>query len=233
VCVDLWRLFRGKVEQLTLTTRIILWTSFWLLLAGTVLIYLGEPSVRSMSPETGLMAAFFQAMTAMTTVGFNTVPIGSLAHASILLLIMLMVIGASPSGTGGGMKSTTVSALIGVMKSALRGRQEVRFWGRPVPTPRVWTAVASVGFYISLLLIGTYLLEITEPSDFAANIFEAASAIGTVGLSMGITASLSSLGKVFIVFLMFAGRLGPLTFGMALFFRKPGETGGGDSDLAV
>jgi trk system potassium uptake protein TrkH len=146
---------------------------------------------------------------------------------------MLMIIGSSPSGTGGGLKCTTFSAFLGVMRSAARGEHEVRFWGRPIPLERVWTAVGSVGFYLSALVIGTYLLELTESSPFDQNLFEAVSALGTVGLSMGITASLTDVGKVIIILLMFFGRLGPLTFGMALFSKPEVPCEKQDNDLAV
>lgn len=233
VCVDYWRMLRGKIHQVTLTSRIILWSSFWLTLAGTVLIFLTEPAVQPMTPDLKLMASFFQAMTAMTTVGFNTISISHLSRASLLVLTTLMIIGASPSGTGGGLKSTTFSALIGVMRSALRGNQEVRFWGRAVPIERVWMAMAGMGFYIFMFLAGTYLLELTENFEFEQSLFEAASALGTVGLSTGVTPALSTIGKLVITFLMFCGRLGPLTFGIALFFTGPLKPDEQDNDLAV
>jgi trk system potassium uptake protein TrkH len=233
VCVDVWRMLRGKVAHTTLTTRIILWATLWMTVVGTALLFLGEPSIQARPVDRRLMAAFFQAMTSMTTVGFNTISVAGLSKASLLLVIVLMVVGASPSGTGGGLKCTTFSAILGVMRSIIRGEQEVRFWGRPVPPERVWTAVAGLGFYLAFLVMGTYLLEMTESSAFDENLFEAASALGTVGLSMGITASLSVLGKMVVIFLMFCGRLGPLTFGMALFFRRGLAAAVQDADLAV
>ena len=159
--------------------------------------------------------------------------IPALSKASLLLVIVLMVIGASPAGTGGGLKSTTFSAILGVMRSAVRGEKEVRFWGRPVPLERVWTAVASLGFYLGALIVGTYLLELTETSRFDQNFFEAASALGTVGLSTGITASLTAMGKLIVIGLMYCGRLGPLTLGMALFLQRQEEDKDRDNDLAV
>ncbi len=233
VCVDYWRMLRGKIRQVTLTSRIILWVTFWLTVGGTALIFLTEPSIRDKPLEQRLLAAFFQAMTAMTTVGFNTISISQLSRALLLILTILMVIGASPSGTGGGIKSTTLSALFGVMRSALRGDQEVRFWGRAVPLERVWTAMAGLGFYLCMLLAGTYLMELTETFEFEQNLFEAASALGTVGLSTGITPALSAIGKLIVIFLMFCGRLGPLTFGIALFCPKPLQPDEQDNDLAI
>jgi trk system potassium uptake protein TrkH len=233
VCVDFWRMVIGKVKKITLTSKVILWATIWLSVAGTLLLFLGEPTLRDKPLDKRLLAAFFQAMTSMTTVGFNTIPIGQLSRASLLLVIVLMVIGASPSGTGGGLKSTTFTAILGVMRSAIRGEKEVRFWKQKVPLERVWTAVAGLGFYITALLAGAYFLEMTESFSFDKIFFEAASALGTVGLSTGITADLSNTGKMIITLLMFCGRLGPLTFGMALFLRRPAEDPGGVHDLAV
>lgn len=233
VLVDYWRWLTGKTQQVTLTSKIIVSMSIWLVVLGTLLVLFVEPSLRGRPPEEKLLAAFFQAMTAMTTVGFNTVPIGTLSKATLLVLMLLMFIGASPSGTGGGVKSTTVSALLGVMRSALRGTHEITFWKRPVPMARVLTAIAAIGFYTSMLLFGTFLLELTQTFAFEQNLFEAASALGTVGLSTGITASLTPLGKLVVVFLMLTGRLGPLTFSMALFFKSPDDAATSDGDLAV
>jgi trk system potassium uptake protein TrkH len=233
VCVDYWRMFRGKIKQVTLTSKIILWSTLWLTVIGTVLIFLGEPSIRENPLEQRLMASFFQAMTSMTTVGFNTISTSGLSRATLLVVTILMVIGASPSGTGGGLKSTTFSALVGVMRSALRGDQEVRFWGRAVPLERVWMAMAGLVFYLFVLAAGTYVLELTEPFEFEQILFEAASALGTVGLSTGITPALSAMGKLILIFLMFCGRLGPLTFGIALFFSGTLKADEQDNDLAV
>jgi trk system potassium uptake protein TrkH len=233
VFVDYWRMARGKAEQVTMTSKIIVGITIWLSIIGTALIFLGEPSLQKLPAADRLIAAFFQCMTAMTTVGFNTVPIGGMAKASLLVLIVLMVIGASPAGTGGGLKTTTFSAVLGVMRSAMTGGTEVRFWSQTIPLERIWMALASAGFYLAALVIGTYLLSLTETSSFEALMFEAASALGTVGLSMGITSSLSELGKFIVVMLMFCGRVGPLTFGAALFLRSAAGTKTLDNDLAV
>jgi len=233
VCSDFWRMITGRVRRMTLTSKIILWVSLWLSVGSTLLIFLGETSIRALPVEERLVAAFFQAMTAMTTVGFNTIDIAAVSRATLLVLVFLMIVGASPSGTGGGLKSTTFSALLGIMRSALHGEREVRFWGRLIPHERVWSAVASLGFYMLMLIVGTYLLELTQNFAFEQNLFEAASALGTVGLSTGITAGLTGFGKLIIVFLMFCGRLGPLTFSVALFFHPPDTGDPGDNDLAV
>ena len=234
VFLDYWRRFRGETRQVTLTSRIIIGATLWMTVIGTMLLFLDEPTLRTLAPEKRLLSAFFQCMAAMTTVGFNSVDIGMLSKGSILVLTVLMIIGASPSGTGGGVKSTSFSAILGVVKSAIQGSEHVSFWGRMIPFERVWIAVANTTLYLFLLVIGVYLLTLTETAATIDKlVFEAASAIGTVGLSMGITASLSGMGKIVVTLLMLGGRVGPLTLGMALFFRKTEEAEPKDDDLAV
>ncbi len=232
VFVDAWRRLIGKAARLTLTSRIILVTTAWVSLAGIALFYIAEPALQPLPPHERLTASAFQVMAAITTVGFNTIPIGQLSQASLFLLIMLMVVGASPSGTGGGLKTTTFTALFGVIRSALLGREKVTFWRKEIPEDRIRVAIASLGFYVGALIAGSYLLALSERQPFEGLLFEAASALGTVGLSTGITAQLTPIGKLILVLLMFIGRVGPLTFGVALFF-SPGSPPRGREDLAI
>jgi trk system potassium uptake protein TrkH len=232
VCVDVWRKITNKIQRVTLTTKIILHCTFWVGLAGTAILFVSEPSIKQFPVEERLIASFFHAMTSTTTVGFNTISMSGVSRASLLLLTTLMIIGASPSGTGGGLKSTTFTALIGIMRSALRGGRHIYFWRRRVPVERVRLAVATFCFYMAFLLLGVYLLTWTEEMDFEAIMFESASALGTVGLSTGVTALLSTLGKIVVIFLMFVGRLGPLTFGMSLFMGRQ-ATPEEDEDVAI
>lgn len=231
VFVDVWRRIKGEIRHVTLTTSIILHTTFWMSIIGMLSLYTTEPSIVSLPQNSRILAAFFQTMTAMTTVGFNTVPIAGITKASLLLIIILMVIGASPAGTGGGLKSTTFTAMLGVIKSTIKGEQGARFWGRNIPYGRILVASATFGLYTMLLIFSTYLLSMTESADFESIFFEAASALGTVGLSANLTSILSSMGKLIIIALMFIGRVGPLTFGMALIRTDPDRDR--TEDLAV
>ena len=232
VFVDAWRRLIGKTDRITLTSRIILVTTAWMSLAGIALFYVAEPALQALPPYERLTASAFQVMAAITTVGFNTIALGQLSQASLFLLIMLMVVGASPSGTGGGLKTTTFSALFGVIRSALLGRDKVTFWRKEIPEDRVRLAIASLGFYVGALIAGSYLLALSETQPFEGLLFEAASALGTVGLSTGITAQLTPIGKLILVLLMFIGRVGPLTFGIALFLPS-GSHRRGKEDLAI
>ena len=233
VCVDVWRRVTNKIPSITLTSKIILHCTFWVSLIGTAILFVSEPSIQHLPVDERLVASFFQAMTSLTTVGFNTISISDISRASLLLLTTLMIIGASPSGTGGGLKSTTFTALIGIMRSSLQGQKHIYFRGKRIPAERVRLAVATFCFYMAFLLLGVYLLTLTEQMDFEAILFESASALGTVGLSVGITAKLSCLGKLVVTFLMFVGRLGPLTFGMSLFLRQTPPAEEQDEDVAI
>jgi len=233
VFVDGWRRLIGKTSRLTLTSRIILATTAWLSLVAIVLFFVGEPSIQTLPPYERLTAACFQVMTSITTVGFNTIPIGGLSPASLFLIVLLMIVGASPAGTGGGLKTTTFTALWGVIRSSILGREKVTFWGKEIPEERIRLAIASLGFYAGALILGCYMLALTESAPFEGLLFESASALGTVGLSTGITAQLTPIGKLILIGLMFIGRLGPLAFGIALFL-PPGKTDEpGKEDLAV
>ncbi|HWB18781.1 MAG TPA: potassium transporter TrkG [Phycisphaerales bacterium] len=216
VVQDVWYSIKFRQHLITFTSQSILFLTALIFIVGTIIFYFVEPSVREMPFGEGVMAAAFQVMTASSTAGFNTIPIGPLSRAALLIIMVAMLIGASPSGTGGGIKTTTVTALFANVTSSLRGRTQVVWLNREIPLVRLHSAFAAATIYLVLLVVGVLSLCITERHDFLPIVFEASSAIGTVGLSMGITADLSILGKLMITFLMFAGRCGPLSLGLAL-----------------
>jgi trk system potassium uptake protein TrkH len=231
---DVWNSLLRRRPHMTLTSKVILWSTFWISAIGTVLFALDEPSVGSLPPLARWQSALFQVMTASTTVGFNTIPIGALSSSSLFLLTIVMVIGASPSGTGGGLKTTTLSALWAEMFSVIRRRPAATFFGRAIPPVRMRAAVASALFYGLTLAAGIYTLALVDRSPLADQMFECASALGTVGLSRGITGGLSPAGKCVLVLLMFFGRLGPVVLGLA-FFRpsRNEETKAIEEDVVV
>jgi trk system potassium uptake protein TrkH len=221
---DLWRSLRHLKPHVTLTSKVILASTVWIAVIGTVLFALDEPLAQNLPVGKRLMASFFQVMTASTTVGFNTMPIGNLSASSLFLITLVMIVGASPAGTGGGVKTTTLTALWAMMMSALCRRERTTFLNREIPEARLRSAAATLMFYLLTLAAGIYALALVENSALSDQIFECVSALGTVGLSRGITGNLTPLGKVIIIALMFLGRIGPVVLGMA-FFRK-GETAG-------
>ena len=219
VITDFGLMIRNKNHKISFTTKIILYGFLILLTFGTAFFYFLEPSI-GQATDSRFLAAFFQSMTAMTTVGFNTVDFGLFTQAMLLVTIFLMYIGASPSGTAGGVKITTLTAVFAIMKSRLQGFKQVTFLGRSIPSERLYIATSAFIFYSGIILLGTFLITLTHDFSFEDIFFEVASALGTVGLSTGITGDLSVFGKSVVIVLMFIGRLGVLTFGLAIWSKN-------------
>ena len=219
VITDLWYRISGKSKEISFTTKIIIYGFLFLLILGTLLIYSSE-SLSILGSSNTLMTSFFQAMSAMTTVGFNTIAIGEFSLPILLLITFLMYIGASPSGTAGGMKITTLTAMLAILKSRLFGQTKITFLNRLIPFERIYVATSTFMLYTSLIFLFSFLLSYFEKFSFESILFEVASALGTVGLSTGITGDLSNIGKILIIILMFIGRVGVLTFGFALLQQK-------------
>ncbi len=210
---------RDEFAQFSLHTKVVLLITAVLIGIGVIGIFVLEffnPATLGNLPLfEKLTAAYFQGVTPRTA-GFNTVPIGKLTAGSLFLTIILMFIGASPGSTGGGLKTTTMGALLTATYSLIIGKENPELFGRTLPQEIIYKALAMT--IISLLVIVgiTLGLSITEEFSFIKVLFETVSAYGTVGLSTGITGELSTLGKMMISSLMFAGRVGPLTLAVAL-----------------
>lgn len=233
VMVDVWHLIRGAQRYLHFASKVILEITLWFSMLGTALFFIMEPSVQGLPNWERLLVSFFQVMTAATTVGFNTIPIGALSASIIMLFYMLMIFGASPSGTGGGLKSTTLAALLGLMRSVLKNRDKIRYQKREISAGRLQLATASFAFYMGVLFVSMIILLSTETADMEIILFEAISALGTVGLSMGITGELTNIGKLVIILLMFMGRVGILTFGIAVSMHDETREEEKDNDLVL
>jgi trk system potassium uptake protein TrkH len=233
VLQDAYLAARHRRHKITFTSKVILAITALVLVVEMPLFLACEPSLRTMPIRERIYAAFFQIMAASTTSGFNSIPIGGLSAASLTLIVIAMVIGASPSGTGGGIKTTSLSVLLGIAGSTLRGRSTVTFFRHQIPPHRIATAVASTMLYISVLAIGVFLLSLTEKQDYLKLVFETASALGTVGLSTGITGELTDLGKWIVTTIMFIGRVGPLTLGFALMRSTCTDVAHVETDLAT
>lgn len=222
VLLDFWMRLIRKRKKITLTSKIILSSTFVFWITGALAIYLSDSTIM-LSGWKGMQASIFQSISAHTTVGFNNYPINSINSAGIFILIVLMIIGASPSGTGGGIKTTSVTALLAVLLSVLKRKNRVTFFGREIPASNIYLAVSSAIFYTVILIIGTWAILLTDGDNFSFEqiLFEVSSALSTVGLSTGITGKLSTVSKIIISLLMFIGRLGVLTFGFALISKAP------------
>lgn len=211
-------------------TRLVLTLTAALLVATTVLIWFIErDNPRTLQPlgaGEALLASFFQAMTSRTA-GFNTLDIGAMKPASLFLMVLLMFIGAAPGGTAGGVKISTFSITVAVIWAMVRGVPEATLLERRIPPAVVARAfsICLIGF-LALNIVTGLLLQ-TQGRDFLRTLFETTSAFGTVGLSMGEAGSPLSLvghfsggGKILVMVMMFMGRVGPLTLGVALARRR-------------
>ena len=220
VITDFVLMVKDKTHKLSFTTKIVFYGFLVLLTFGTSFFYFLEPSIANIGSDSRFLAAFFQCMSAMTTVGFNSVDFGGFSQAMVLICIILMYIGASPSGTAGGIKITTLTAVLSILKSRIRGSKQITFLGRTIPYERLYVATSAFIFYTIIIVIGTFLITFSDNFELKDVLFEVASALGTVGISRGITGNLSVFGKLIIIVLMFIGRLGVLTFGLAIWARE-------------
>ncbi len=218
VIANMVRHFRYR-EPVTLQSRVVLLTTVILLALGTVAILgLEWSNPRTLAPLSfgeKLLGSFFQSVTPRTA-GFNTLDIGGMNVATLMVIVLLMFIGASPGGTGGGVKTSTFALLIATVRSTVRGFPDTVLMGRRIDPYQVRKAVSIVALSFTLVVLASTLLSQSEPFAFHNLIFEVTSAFGTVGLSTGITPSLTAVGKVVVLLVVFAGRVGPLTLLLAL-----------------
>jgi trk/ktr system potassium uptake protein len=221
----LFNLPRNRV-RLTLSTKLASVTTLCLLIAGTagyfVLEAAAKPDLAADVP-TRTAEAWFQSVT-FRTAGFNTVDHGSLHPSTKLFAILLMFIGASPGSTGGGVKTVCFAVTVLALLSILRGRPQVEIAGRTIPQELVNKALAIFCLGVVVVMTATLLLVLFEnqPALFIDHMYEATSAFGTVGVSTGVTPSLTDASKTVIIVTMFIGRVGPLTLLIALAGRQRG-----------
>ena len=228
VLYDLQNYFRLKLKgnniaRLTLHSKLVLSFTFSLFLIGTIVILISEQNKFSNNIFQNILNALFQSISASTTVGFNTVDITVMQNPSLFIMIILMFIGASPGSTGGGIKTTSFAASILSSISSLKGSSIVSIFKRTISRLSVDKANAQIFVALVSTLSITLILTLTEKFSFIKILFEAVSAFGTVGLSTGITSSLSTTGKLLITALMIIGRVGLIAIG--LFFVKKNGNG--------
>ena len=212
-----------KTKRLSLHTKVAVTTSLVLVAVGTVAIFALEFTNHATLAGLGygekLLASFFQAVVPRSS-GVSTLDIGAMSQAAQFLIVILMFIGASPGSAGGGIKTTTFAVLAGAVWSMIRGREDVVLFRYRLAQERVYKALTITLFALAVLVAGTMALSAAENRQFLVILFEAASAFGTVGLSMGLTPELSPAGKIIVMLLMFIGRMGPLTLAYALGTRQ-------------
>ena len=163
--------------------------------------------------------SLFQSVTPRTA-GFNTADLTLLSEVGQMLIIMLMLIGGSPGSTAGGMKTTTLAVLVSSALSVFRKKEHTNFFGRQIPDDTIRNAATIFLMYIVLFLVGGMVISRTEDIPLMTALFETASAIGTVGLSLGITPDLGFVSHIILICLMFFGRVGGLTLIFATISEK-------------
>lgn len=206
-------------RRLSLHSKVVLSTSTGLILIGALVIFIFEftntRTLGSLNFGGKILSAFFQSVSPRTA-GANTVDIAGLRQATQFFIVILMFIGASPGSTGGGIKTTTFTMMIGAVIAMLRGREDVVLFRYRLAQERIYKALTITPLALLLIASVSMILSTTEDSNFLAILFETTSAFATVGLTMGLTPELSAIGKVLLCLTMFAGRLGPLTLAYAL-----------------
>lgn len=214
---NLIQTFIYRRGRLSLHTKMALSVTAGLLFFGTVLILLTEwnNSLADLPLRSKILSSYFLSVTARTA-GFNTINMSNLTYACCFLLLILMFIGASPGGTGGGVKTTTFGVFLANIWSILRGRDSVEIFKRSILPDNVKNSMTLIILSLMSLSFFGFILLLTQVGEPMSIFFELFSAFGTVGLSTGITPELTALGKLVLIAVMFIGRVGPLTFVVAL-----------------
>ena len=224
VVADLWNC--RQTRRFSLHTKVVLTTTVLLIVLGSGFIFVAEygnaKTLGDLPTADKVMASLFQSVTARTA-GYNTVDIGLLREGTLLAIIFLMFVGASPSSMGGGVKTSTAAILFISRVGSVTGKRDPLAFGRQIPQQTVYKAFTIVTISVMLISLVTLTLSFTEAAPIFSLLFEVTSAFGTVGLSTGITPKLSDAGKVLITLTMFAGRVGTLTLLMALALRPRKE----------
>lgn len=211
--------FKG-LRKLSLHSKVALSGTAFLIIIGAILMFIFESNnpgtMKSMSFKGKILSSFFAAVTPRTA-GFNSISTSDMTNAGVFLTIILMFIGGSPGSTAGGIKVTTAGVLIMTVLSIVKGREDTEIYKKRIAKDAVYKSLAITTIGLGLVITVTMLLSITEPNaTLEYLLYEATSAFGTVGMTLGLTTELSFVGKAIVAFTMYCGRLGPLTVVLAL-----------------
>ena len=204
-----------SLKKVSLHSKMVILMTVVLVLGGTFLMFLFENNnvntIGNMSFIDKVMNSFFASVTPRTA-GFNSIPTDGMTTAGQFLTIILMFIGGSPGSTAGGIKTTTIGILIVTIVCVIQGREDAEVFKRRFSKDLVYKAFTLIFIGLSLVIVVTMLLSYTEKgASFISLFYETVSAFGTAGLTLGLTSELSNIGKVLIIFMMYLGRVGPLT----------------------
>ncbi|MEA2082631.1 MAG: potassium transporter TrkG [Elusimicrobiota bacterium] len=221
VLLDMFNRLSGKKKRFKIHTRLAVGVTAALLLCGTLFFYAGERNntLKSMANGEKWLNAFFLSVTARTA-GFNSVDTSALKPFSKFTAAALMFVGASPGGTGGGVKTVTFAIILLMAINHIRQHGEINVGGRTIPPFFERRATAIIVYAVFIIISACGILLYTETFPFEDIIFEVISAFGTVGLSAGVTPQLGKISKCVLIAVMFMGRLGPLTIALAAVRQK-------------
>lgn len=209
-------------SKLSLYSKMVIFITGFLIVGGATFFFFmehGNPgTLGGMSLGDKVVNSLFQSVT-LRTAGFASVNQGNLRDSSQAMGCILMLIGGSSGSTAGGMKTVTAAILLLGLRAGLKGREEVTFRGRTISHRRVLNAMTLALMLVSLFLLGSMVISIVEGVPYLSAAFEAASALGTVGVTTGITPSLSAISKIMLIGFMYVGRIGVFSFSIALMTR--------------
>lgn len=214
-------------RKLTLHTKLVLVLTFSLISIGFIFFLIIEgtnpDTLGQLSLKEKLLGSLFQSVTTRTA-GFNTMPLEDMSYASQFMTIILMFIGGSPAGTAGGVKTVTFGVIFLTVVSIVRAKEDVEVFGKSIPWETIRRALAVIMISITVIITVVMVLSLSETGTFMEVFFEGVSAFGTVGLSLGITSDLSTIGKIIVSITMFIGRLGPITMAVAFTIKGRKKT---------
>ena len=212
---------KRAMQQLKFQTKIVLSITFFLIMFGTILIFIFEyhnpATMKDLSLSDKIMASMFQSVTTRTA-GFETVAQGALTDASSLVSMFMMIIGGSPTGTAGGVKTVTFAILVFCVISVAKQEDSISLFKRRVPQHLLSKALAIIVIYLIILMSSVLLLLVFDHGSFMDSCYECVSALATVGLTKGLTPNLTIAGKIIIIITMYIGRVGPIS--MAISFSQ-------------
>ncbi len=215
--------WRQAFYKLSLHTKLVWIITLALLVIGFIFFFLAEfynmNTLGALSFKEKIYASMFLSVTPRTA-GFNTITMSELTSASKIMTMLMMFIGGSPAGTAGGIKTVTAGVLLLCTLCTIKGKQQTVIFKKKIPFQIITRAMAIVMIAVGVVMGVIMVLSFTESASFIEIVFEVISAFGTVGLSMGITSSLTFTGKLIIIVTMFIGRLGPITMAVALMIKQ-------------
>lgn len=222
-CIRL-RKFRGQMfEGLSVHSKLAIVTTFICITAGAMVFFIAEynnpDTLGNLSMGQKVMSSVFESVTTRTA-GFITIPQENFRSISYLTILILMLIGGSPMSTAGGLKTTTLAMIFLTVKATVTGRKDTEVYGRKISNENIRNAIAVLSIVFLISMTAIFLLVAIEPFGIKDITFEVIAAMGTAGLTRGVTNDLSAVGKFIICLVMYAGRIGPITLVMAFNIRR-------------